>query len=140
MALQNFHLMRYLGTCLKWLIGGRWRTEGGDLRQDVSVVSVYLNDTGNLGDGPHAKPKNFHPRPNKALSGRMELSSYCLEGLVLESRKWNLLQASSKVRPVIGRSEVDTSVVAALITVDPDWKPARHVNFHGWPTVETEKQ
>ena len=140
MALRNFRPMRSLRSFLNWLIGGHWSSAGGDLRQNRRTVAVWLNETDSLEDPPRAKPKNFRPRLNKANNNRFELSSFCLQGLVFEYRKWRLLQKHSTKRPVIGRSELDVSVLEELnLTVDPDWTPLRHVNIYGWPTIETEK-
>ena len=49
-----------------------------------------------------------------------------------EPEKWKTLDRHSD-KPVVARSELTESAVSAVgLSLDPDWKPERHVNIVGW--------
>lgn len=109
------------------------RAESGTY--DPQIVAVGVNESGKLTKQPLAlKAKHFRPRAEP--SGRLALSTYCVDQLT-EEQCWELLELH--VRPaVVARSELETRVFSdAGLVVDPDWIPERHVNVVGWP-VEDE--
>lgn len=82
---------------------------------------------------PVAKIRVFQPRLE--ASGRLELSTFCVDELE-DLDRWGILDAHGD-KPVVARTELKTQdVVAAGLVADPDWNPERHVNLVDWPHQE----
>lgn len=78
---------------------------------------------------PEAKARVFMPRPEE--SGRLALSTFCVDGLG-DMERWILLDLH--VKPLLARVETSAqSFRDAGLIVDPDNDPERHVNVVGWP-------
>ena len=78
---------------------------------------------------PEARARAFMPRPED--SGRLALSTFCVDGLE-EIERWSLL--GLHVTPLLARVEKRAqSFRDAGLIVDPDNIPERHVNVLGWP-------
>lgn len=81
---------------------------------------------------PRAKAKIFQPTP---FQGRWELSTFCVDGID-EVARWELLDLHGD-RPTVGRCELRVELILEVgLTIEPDWKPERHVNVVGWPESE----
>jgi hypothetical protein len=100
------------------------------------VVAVGVNETTKLNKAPPAlKAKHFRPRPEE--SGRLALSTYCIDELDDEAC-WILLELHVKPA-VVARAELLVQVLRdAGLTADADWDPERHVNIIDWPTADEE--
>lgn len=100
------------------------------------MVAVGVNETSKLNKAPPAlKAKHFRPRAEE--SGRLALSTYCMDDLS-DGQCWELL--ALHVKPaVVARAELPTQVFRdSRLEVDPDWDPERHVNVIGWPAADEE--
>ena len=100
-------------------------------RREVNEIAIGLNEKSKFrGQPPVAKSSNFNPRLYK---GRLELSSYCVDGLD-DAGRWTLLDRHSNKPPIPARTELDSvHVYEAGLALDPNWDPERHVNVIGWP-------
>ena len=102
-------------------------------RRQIDLVAISANQSRKVGKSPvRGNASLFKPR---LFNGRLELSSFCVDGLDDEQR-WQLLDApnGSPPIPVVGRAEILPSVFAeAGLHLDDDWDPERHVNVLGWP-------
>ncbi len=103
---------------------------------DPQVVAVGVNETKKLNKAPVAlKAKHFRPRAEE--SGRLALSTYCVDELD-DDACWKLLELHVKPA-VVARAELPVQVFRdARLTADPDWDPERHVNVIDWPTADEE--
>src|SRR3546814_6721190 len=74
-----------------------------------------------------------------SFTGRLELSSFCVDGLD-DSKRWVLLDEHSDKQPIPARAELSaTAIDQAGLRQHPDWDPERHVNIVDWPS-EDERQ
>src|SRR3546814_6661831 len=81
--------------------------------------------------------RGFRPT---TFNGRLELSSFCVDGLD-DSKRWVLLDEHSDKQPIPARAELSaTAIDQAGLRQDPDWDPERHVNIVDWPSEEERQR
>src|SRR3546814_13716368 len=89
------------------------------------------------GNPPRAKVRCFRPT---TCNGRLELSSFCVDGLD-DSKRWVVLDEHSDKQPMPARAEISaTAIDQAGLRQDPDGDRESHVNIVDWPSEEERQR
>ena len=105
--------------------------------QEIERVTFALIERSKYSTTPKLLPKKkaLMPRPT-GEGGRLELSTYCIDGLN-EEGIWQLIASTFPDKRVPARSDFQASQILALeLSLDPNWVPPRHVDICGWPQQE----
>lgn len=125
--------------CLQQSLAGNEVGNATNKSPDViQTLGIGLNEKRKFGGAPpKAKIRSFKPSMH---NGRLELSTFCLDGLD-ESARWQLLDEHSNKSPIPGRAELSVDdISSAELDIDADWDPERHVNVIGWPKEEERQR
>ncbi len=80
---------------------------------------------------PAVKQRVFRPKPN--ANGRLELSTFCIDGLGPDEAV-SLIESATRRQYAHAVVQAE-SLEEIGLQVEPDWIPERHVNVVGWSDV-----